>query len=1226
MEDVEIARSPCADTKNRKIAIADRDKESVDNFQKFFYELFEKNGILNDLRAYLRRHIVDVLKNSNAGETPLSQKHFSERLELKAQALNILVAEYLLQSDFHYTLSVFVSEIPLANMVFDFAGSLMKGEGVAGLRFKDKDVWSIIQHLGIKCDSKQICRILDLYKNENQPLLLCIIKGLQLVDAPCIETPCMEPAMSDEAISERSSETLSESNKKLKCHHLALCKACNRLREKYKKRKESEKMKETSVMSATINSLMKKIGNIEGNLVNEMFDQLKTVYETELEMMRSKQERRVQQAIQEHAQTMQQQRQELEDAYKAREENLERGVRAKKKFLWGLARTLRTQHDQLARAMIAVKYHTQRLKVKEENLMSQLSEVEHLMQNRDQSQDMQVEITSELTNLQKQLDLVKRERESVNREKTELEHLKQEMTSHHADIDIDEIEAVSDTAWSNYDILKKELTILRKLNDSPTEYKRISEQSTEQGVNRSATSISRSAEVLNNDKDVKMVREEDKLKNTQVVNDFKKQKNVNFNVPQDIPEHESFAERHCPVEEPRRPEDDALEQLALENERLRELTRQHKMFAGRHCPVEEPRPEDDALEQLTKENERLRELARQQQQELAQLGDRMAQLEAKLNENAANRLRDVSPSTPPTQLEIPRINNTSVPEPPTSQMGGNGWRCCGGGEETALLKLQPRVFVPGDNVPFIGIVHDRHEPKRLMNQWRCARRASPLRSRRASPPRPSSHEDTTHDDQPAPQTMQFNEPFNQHDGANLESHSPNVQPTLPSPVPPTTPQSGGHTRVKSPKSLLREAKEKLRTCYPNIPISRDDTSGSKSPSTVLREAKQRLRKLEIEAEAVEKSYMDYRKRQNEIKERDSMPEEAVVTKDVDGRAPKIVNWNLPNQQNSNKGEISLFLQGYRQKLNSDNAPQFPIKTTTAKTKPIPEIFSPINEKGGKKSPTENYVEAPMTEFQKFYKTSGSFIRSRSAEAERSTRRLKESTSLSPPRIESPTRHDQRFIGDSLTNDIKQLEAKTEAMNKEKSSKKFELEILKQNIHQMYLLDTKNKEENQDGKENNPPMVQQVNDNIMRVEVENINDTNEMRIEAEPQEVIVVVESSIDEDLSNVEKCKKLRGNMTILISPKRSDRSMQPRSPSPEKAANLTKNDVLEAIFQADPAKVTSADEVDDAGDKVDGSDGELDDYPDDFSADVDNYDSNSNEGTPVSRDDVGWDDSQTYP
>lgn len=45
---------------------------------------------------------------------------------------------------------------------------------------------------------------------------------------------------------------------------------------------------------------------------------------------------------------------------------------------------------------------------------------------------------------------------------------------------------------------------------------------------------------------------------------------------------------------------------------------------------------------------------------------------------------------------------------------------------------------------------------------------------------------------------------------------------------------------------------------------RETTSREKSPNSVLREAKLRLRKLEIEAEAVERSYMDFRKRQSQL--------------------------------------------------------------------------------------------------------------------------------------------------------------------------------------------------------------------------------------------------------------------------------------------------------------------------------------------------------------------------
>lgn len=45
------------------------EKQSPEKFQKFMFDLFEKNGVINDLRAYLRGHIVNVLKSSQSGKS-----------------------------------------------------------------------------------------------------------------------------------------------------------------------------------------------------------------------------------------------------------------------------------------------------------------------------------------------------------------------------------------------------------------------------------------------------------------------------------------------------------------------------------------------------------------------------------------------------------------------------------------------------------------------------------------------------------------------------------------------------------------------------------------------------------------------------------------------------------------------------------------------------------------------------------------------------------------------------------------------------------------------------------------------------------------------------------------------------------------------------------------------------------------------------------------------------
>ncbi|XP_046970698.1 uncharacterized protein LOC124537819 [Vanessa cardui] len=113
-----------------------RETESANEFQKFIHDLFENNGVLNDLRAYLRGHIVNVLQRAEKGES-LCQRNFTQRLELAFQAINILIVEYLLRLEFKYTLSVFTSEIPLSNMVFKFANAVLKStdSALSGLRY-----------------------------------------------------------------------------------------------------------------------------------------------------------------------------------------------------------------------------------------------------------------------------------------------------------------------------------------------------------------------------------------------------------------------------------------------------------------------------------------------------------------------------------------------------------------------------------------------------------------------------------------------------------------------------------------------------------------------------------------------------------------------------------------------------------------------------------------------------------------------------------------------------------------------------------------------------------------------------------------------------------------------------------------------------------------------------------------------------------------------------------
>lgn len=40
---------------------------TAETFQRYMFELFENNGVMNDLRSYLRGHIINVLRSAHSG-------------------------------------------------------------------------------------------------------------------------------------------------------------------------------------------------------------------------------------------------------------------------------------------------------------------------------------------------------------------------------------------------------------------------------------------------------------------------------------------------------------------------------------------------------------------------------------------------------------------------------------------------------------------------------------------------------------------------------------------------------------------------------------------------------------------------------------------------------------------------------------------------------------------------------------------------------------------------------------------------------------------------------------------------------------------------------------------------------------------------------------------------------------------------------------------------------
>lgn len=275
----------------------------------------------------------------------------------------------------------------------------------------------------------------------------------------------------------------------------------------------------------------------------------------------------------------------------------------------------------------------------------------------------------------------------------------------------------------------------------------------------------------------------------------------------------------------------------------------------------------------------------------------------------------------------------------------------------------------------------------------------------------------------------------------------------------------------------------------------------------------------------------------------------------------------------------------------------------------------------------DYLEKSLTEFRKLY-TDNNNIRNTDirSSVEPMDRKLKRSdsprNSKSPPR--KPYENSEQREA-PLPPEVLELQVKKEALMKEKEEKKAELEILKENINKMYNLETRKS-----------PSVQQMSETSESEDKENCGTKkgNSERSAEGEYEVNKITESrplGIDGlDSGNTTDAppdaegggEQISPKMTIIISPK-SPIDFRPlekrRSLSPEQAAKLTRNDVLDAIFHTDVMKETSSNDMemeskDERETVTDEEQLHTEDYADDFSADVDNYNAISEyETSPIS-------------
>ncbi|XP_013144904.1 PREDICTED: uncharacterized protein LOC106108318, partial [Papilio polytes] len=159
--------------------------------------------------------------------------------------------------------------------------------------------------------------------------------------------------------------------------------------------------------------------------------------------------------------------------------------------------------------MDTVQMETARLNNKEETLQNQIKEAEHTLRKR--GEEMRNQIMNEMVQLESRLHSMRIERDAIERERSELEKLK-EICDSNTKISLHNMKE-RDELNSQYNLLRTELSSLKGFSTKCL---------VETGVMTDTA--------MNNQQDIERVKSEDAIrKPNQLVNDLKKMKNVNFN-------------------------------------------------------------------------------------------------------------------------------------------------------------------------------------------------------------------------------------------------------------------------------------------------------------------------------------------------------------------------------------------------------------------------------------------------------------------------------------------------------------------------------------------------------------------------------------------------------------------------------------------------------------------------------------------------------------------------
>ncbi|XP_034184681.1 uncharacterized protein LOC117606407 [Osmia lignaria lignaria] len=146
--------------------------------QEYFsnmYQWFEKCGVISNIRTQLRQNLINALKSKDftlKNNGPKSAKQY---------IYDLLIAEYLLNHNYAYTLSVFASEAPL---LIDFSKKTVQcsdeNEKCNKEKLRSDYVSHALETLGINPHDPKGQYVISQYIENDMPLLLCILKCITM--------------------------------------------------------------------------------------------------------------------------------------------------------------------------------------------------------------------------------------------------------------------------------------------------------------------------------------------------------------------------------------------------------------------------------------------------------------------------------------------------------------------------------------------------------------------------------------------------------------------------------------------------------------------------------------------------------------------------------------------------------------------------------------------------------------------------------------------------------------------------------------------------------------------------------------------------------------------------------------------------------------------------------------------------------------------------------------